>query len=100
MKKGSLRTVIYKRGVRYYFLCGKICADGKYIVLDFPFKQNVVPTKEWNNNPEKLLSSVDIKNRKFVGIYETEEEAYDQMDYYLEFTLILSDSVRTAYADT
>lgn len=86
------RRIIYKRDERNYrLLIGSNQPNRKVTVMDFAIIEN--PDKIELSNPFRLAQrKVDWEHGKLIGTYETEEEAYDQMEYFLEMSFIYADT--------
>ena len=85
------RRVLYKRASKFYILEGKTQSNGEIKVVDFPIKGTDLSENELVDPFHISPRRINKKNARLVGICETEGEMYDMMDYYLEFTLIVTD---------
>lgn len=83
--------VLYKRANKFYILDGKTQPNGEIKIVDFPIKGTDLSENELVDPFHISPRKINKKNARLVGICETEREAYDMMDNYLEFTLIVSD---------
>lgn len=83
--------VLYKRGNKFYILEGKTQPNGEIKVVDFPIKGTDLSENELVNPFRVSHRKINKRNARLVGVYETEEKAYDMIYYYLEMTIIISD---------
>lgn len=83
--------VLYKRASKFYILEGKTQLNGKIKVVDFPIKGTDLSENELANPFRVSPRKINKRNARLVGVCETEEKAYDMIDYYLEMTIIISD---------
>lgn len=93
------RRVLYRENGKFYILDGKTQPNGKIEVMLFSVRNSKIPYNEATNPFNIPSRKIDWKKGELIGIYATEEETNDQMDYYLESTWIVSEN-RRAYADT